>query len=93
MSYSIFYRAMHIQTSKGILPMVEYGDNNVYEWDNKRRVRNWYNFHANEKTIYSNWEDLNNAIEDWNVKVEAKKVEYGESHTDWKADNCSFGYF
>lgn len=95
MSYSIFYRAMHIQTSKGILPMVEYGDNNVYEWDNKRRARNWYNFHASEKAIYSNWEDLNNAIEKWNTKVEDKREEYRNSDVEWKREtvNHSFGYF
>lgn len=95
MSYSIFYRAMHIQTSKGVLPMVECGDNNVYEWDNKRRARNWYNFHASEKSIYSNWEDLNNAIEKWNTKVEDKREEYRNSDIEWKREsaNHSFGYF
>lgn len=94
MSYSIFYRAMHIQTSKGILPMVECGDNNVYDWSG-RRSRNWYNFHASEKSIYSNWEDLNNAIEKWNAKVQDKQEEYRNSETDWKREsaNNSFGYF
>ena len=95
MSYSIIYRAMHIQTSKGILPMIECGDNNLYEWDNKRRVRNWYNFHASEKSIYSNWEELNSAIERWNAKVQDKQEEYRNSDIDRKRDsaNNSFGYF
>lgn len=95
MSYSIFYRAMHIQTSKGILPMVECGDNNLYEWDNKRRVRNWYNFHASEKSIYSNWEELNSALERWNAKVQDKQEEHRNSDNVWEREsaNNSFGYF
>ena len=94
MSYSIFYRAMHVKTSKGILPMVECGDNNVYDWSG-RRSRNWYNFHASEKSIYSNWEELNNAIEKWNAKVQDKQEEYRNSDIDWKREsaNNSFGYF
>ncbi len=42
MSYSIFYRAMFIKLSDGTyIPMIESGDNNVWEADNRRRARDW----------------------------------------------------
>lgn len=89
MSYSILYRAMHVKTSRGILPMVECGDNNVYECDN-RRARSWYNFHANEKSIYSNWEEIENALLKWNDGYHEKQAEYRNSEDDCDG---SFGYF
>ena len=42
MSYHIYYRAMFVKLSNGkYIPMVESGDNNVWECDNKRRARSW----------------------------------------------------
>ena len=42
MSYSIFYRAMFIKMNDGTyIPMIESGDNNVWEADNRRRAREW----------------------------------------------------
>lgn len=42
MSYSIFYRAMFIKMNNGdYIPMIESGDNNVWEADNRRRAREW----------------------------------------------------
>jgi len=42
MSYSIFYRAMFIKMSNGTyIPMIESGDNNVWEADRRRRAREW----------------------------------------------------
>ena len=41
MSYSIFYRAMFIKLTDGTyIPMIESGDNNVWE-SNRRRARDW----------------------------------------------------
>lgn len=95
MSYSIYYRAMHVQTSKGILPMVECGDNNVWEAGNQRRARSWYNFHASEKSIYSNWNELDDAIGKWNDKYKNEQAKYRTSEEDWKRESAdgSFGYF
>lgn len=42
MSYSIFYRAMFIKMSNGeYIPMIESGDNNVWDVDRNRRSRSW----------------------------------------------------
>ena len=42
MSYTIFYRAMFIKLSDGtFIPMIESGDNNVWEACNRRRARDW----------------------------------------------------
>lgn len=42
MSYSIFYRAMFIKMKDGsYIPMIESGDSNVWECDNRRRAREW----------------------------------------------------
>ena len=95
MSYSILYRAMHIQTSKGILPMVEIGDNNVYEWDNKRRARSWNNLRADNKVLFKDWEEINQSIETWNKSYKDKQEEHRNSDKEWKRETAdgSFGYF
>lgn len=42
MSYSIFYRAMFLKTRDNkYVPIIESGDNNVWEADLRRRVRDW----------------------------------------------------
>lgn len=42
MSYSIFYRAMFLKMSDGtFIPMIESGDNNVWEVGRNRRAREW----------------------------------------------------
>lgn len=42
MSYTIFYRAMFIKMSNGeYIPMIESGDNNVWDVDRNRRSRDW----------------------------------------------------
>lgn len=42
MSYTIFYRAMFIKMSNGeYIPLIESGDNNVWDVDRNRRSRKW----------------------------------------------------
>ena len=42
MSYTILYRAMFVKLSGDkYIPMIESGDNNVWECDNRRRARSW----------------------------------------------------
>ena len=44
MSYTIFYRSLFVKTrSNKYLPIIESGDNNVWECGNKRRARSWHN--------------------------------------------------
>lgn len=45
MSYTILYRSLFAKLRSGkYLPIVESGDNNVYEYNNRRRARSWSNF-------------------------------------------------
>ncbi|MBR6128883.1 MAG: hypothetical protein IKQ07_04530 [Bacteroidaceae bacterium] len=44
MSYTIFYRSMFVKTSDNkFIPMIESGDNNVWEAGSQRRAREWHN--------------------------------------------------
>ena len=95
MSYSIFYRAMHVKTSRGILPMVEQGDNNVYECGNKRRARSWCNLHANGKVLFKDWQEIDDALSVWNTAYHTSQEEYRNSDKDWERESAdaTFGYF
>lgn len=47
MSYTILYRSLFVKLRSGkYLPIVESGDNNVYEYNNRRRARSWENDHT-----------------------------------------------
>ena len=76
MSYSIIYRAMHVKTSRGILPMLEIGDNNVWEAGCQRRARSWYNLHVDNKVLFKDWEAINAAIETWNESYHQQQEEH-----------------
>lgn len=75
MSYTIFYRSLFVKTREGkYIPMVEMGDNNVYECDRKRRAREWSNVRINEENkaiLTAN--EIMGGIERW---VENKKEQY-----------------
>lgn len=44
MSYTIYYRSLFVKTRNNkYLPIIEMGDNNVWELGNRRRARSWYN--------------------------------------------------
>ena len=64
MSYTIFYEKTFIKTSNDkYLPMVISGCNNLYEWNNKKRVRNW-NCLVLDNYLYTS-EEIVKYIEDW----------------------------
>ena len=54
MSYTIMYDRQFLKTSRGIIPLALYGDNNVTERVNghERRERHW-GVYANGKTEFS----------------------------------------
>ena len=79
MSYTIIYEKTFLKTSKNtFLPMVICGSNNCYEWNNKRRVRDWACFFS-DKYLYTETELLQN-IEDWR---QSDKKQY---------DNCEYDF-
>lgn len=47
MSYTILYRSLFVKLRSGkYIPIIELGDNNVYEYNNRRRARSWRNDNA-----------------------------------------------
>lgn len=53
MSYTILYRSMFVRLSDGrFIPMVEMGDNNVWEAGNQRRARDWQQWHIGDRKAF-----------------------------------------
>lgn len=92
MSYSILYRAMHVKTSKGILPMVEMGDNNVWECGNKRRAREWYNLHVGNKFLFESWDTIADALKSWDNEYREQQEEHRNSDKQWKRETADYAY-
>ena len=104
MSYTIFYRAMFVKLRNNTyIPIIESGDNNVYEFDNKRRAREWTScrwiFEPEEqKKKYDFTEDeiLANAQKDIDKTVqqyEGKEPAFGGEPYTKKAILSDLGFF
>ena len=97
MSYSILYNKQFIKVGDNLfIPMVQCGDNNVYEaaGNGRKRARSWYNdsWIANGKTICSREEIESriNEIRDEEIKRCGNYVkEYDEN---WSYQDKRFGY-
>lgn len=86
MSYAILYRPMFIKCNKGFIPMVESGDNNVWEYGNKRRARSWDGLHLGKKDVFYSENDIKEYLAD-------KISEYGKKYPeDIKGDNYGWEY-
>ena len=86
MSYTILYRPMFLKVKGDMfIPIIEKGDNNVWECDNKRRARDWCN--ARYKGMQSVFCSENKLIEILNNIHEEVKYD-NENYSDKK-----FGYF
>lgn len=104
MSYSILYRSMFVKMSDGkYIPMYEVGDNNVWECDNKRRVRNWYQADCiakgkvslTEDEIMAGVENLINSVKNQYVGKVVEDYNGGDgvrTYTD-KEIESRFGYY
>lgn len=100
MSYSIFYNKQFIKVSekdKTFIPMLEAGDNNVYE-SNNRRARDWQNQPIKGKLIASEAEILA-YVNELNDTYKAEDKEYDETQFGWKSGlqiksrYCTFGNY
>lgn len=93
MSYAILYRAMFVKLSGDkYIPIIESGDNNVWECDNKRRARSWY--HARwimkSKTEYAfTADEIMKGVEAMIDSVKARYV--GNERPDY--DRCGEGVY
>jgi len=104
MSYSILYRSMFVKMSDGkYIPMYEVGDNNVWECDNKRRARSWYQADCiakgkvslTEDEIMAGVENLINSVKNQYVGKVVEDYNGGDgvrTYTD-KEIESRFGYY
>ncbi len=65
MSHDIVYRRQFIKVNEEYIPMIESGSNNCYEWNNRKRARDWgkHSFYLKNKLSIS-IEDLSKAMDD-----------------------------
>lgn len=83
MSYTIMYDRQFLKTSRGIIPLALYGDNNVTERVNghERRDRHW-GVYANDKTEFTPDEYMS-LIQSW---CGSEFQEHFVSHGKWVGD-------
>ena len=101
MSYSILYRSMFVKLSDGrFIPMMEMGDNNVYDVSygrgKARRSRSWSNINLNHGQKFFTHEDIVKALDTWYNESEQKRDRDRNSDLDWareSAEKASFGYY
>jgi len=97
MSYSILYDKQFIKVGDNLfIPMVQCGDNNVYEaaGNGRKRARSWYNdsWIANGKTICSR-EDIENRVNEIrNDAVKRSEENVKEYDESWSYQDKRFGY-
>ena len=82
MSYCILYRSMFVRLSDGrYIPMIEAGDNNVWE-TNKRRAREWQHATIGGNKIVMTADEIMSSIED---EINSYKSEFlGKVIPDYK---------
>lgn len=85
MSYTILYRAMFVKLSDNkYIPMVESGDNNVWEVGNNRRARSWCHARwiTNSKTEFAfTVDEIMKGVEDMIGRVKSQYV--GKERPDY----------
>lgn len=93
MSYSIFYKAMFVKTRRGIIPMLEMGDNNVWDADGRKRSRNWEGLHLEGYKKFYTHDEIFNGIEKWNTHYKEKLAADLTSDDGWRKSGGSFGFY
>lgn len=104
MSYSILYRSMFVKMSDGkYIPLVEMGDNNVYDvtWRGRgRRSREWQQWVIDRKRLTYTRDEIMDSVEDMINKYKEQyankpKPDYEHSEGIWTEHDVEkrFGYF
>ena len=93
MSYSIFYKSMFVRTKRGIIPMIEMGDNNVWDCDGHRRSRTWEGIQLTGRKKFYTHDGIFNAIEKWNTSYKEKLARDLASDDEWRNSGGSFGFY
>ena len=93
MSYSIFYKSMFVRTRRGIIPMIEMGDNNVWDCDGRKRSRTWEGIQLIGRKKFYTHDEIFNAIEQWNTSYKEKLTRDLASDDEWRKSGGSFGFY
>lgn len=101
MSYSILYRSMFVKLSDGrFIPMMEMGDNNVWDCNygrgRDRRSRSWSNIKLNRNQKFFTEGEIKDNLKEWNNAFEARIAKDMESSDEWQrkmAQTKDFGYY
>ena len=93
MSYTILYKSMFIKTKEGFIPMIQLGDNNVWECGSHKRSRNWecWNFKGYKK-VYTH-DEIVSFLEEWNNSYKQKLAKDLASDDEYDRRGGSFGYY
>lgn len=84
MSYTILYRSMFVKLSDGrFIPMVEMGDNNVWEAGNQRRARDWQQWHIGERKAFPAY-TKEEIIADVERMINSEKHRVGQPYADYE---------
>lgn len=93
MSYSILYKSMFIKTKRGFIPMLQSGDNNVFEAYSRKRVRSWCNLSFKDRNIFLTRDEILAHIEEWNKSYKEKLARDLASDDEWRKSGGSFGFY
>lgn len=93
MSYSIFYKSMFIKSKRGLIPMMQIGDNNVWECDNKRRAREWTNINLDHGRKFFTHDEILSCLNKWNESYQTSLARDLASDEEYKRAGGSFGFY
>ena len=101
MSYNILYRSMFVKLSDGrYIPMMEMGDNNVWECSygrgKQKRVRSWSNINLYKGQKFFTKDEVKKCLDNWKGEVDKKIEEYRNRDDEWcrnAAEKANFGFF
>lgn len=97
MSYSIYYDKQFIKVSDNqFIPMIEAGDNNVYEATNsgRKRARDWQFDRWVAPNLIASKEEILNTVEELRTRSQERSEDNAKEYSDdsWKYNDKRFGW-
>lgn len=93
MSYTIFYKSMFVKTERGFIPMMQLGDNNVWECDNKTRARDWSDINLDNGRKFFSHNEILSCINEWNNEYQEQLAKDLASDEEYKQQGGSYGFY
>jgi len=84
---------MFVKAKRGIIPMLETGDNNVWECGIRRRVRSWQSITFDKGKRFYTKDEIFDGIEKWNTSYKEKLARDLASDEEWRKSGGSFGFY